>query len=252
MLLPMNDRSGLVLPGVERITNTAAALPAELIPRLRRLFPNALIFKMYGLTECKRVSFLEPEELEEHAASVGRAIPGTEAFVLTEDGRRAAPGEVGVLHVRGRHVMRGYWNRPDLTSAMLRPGPVPGERLLCTNDLFRMDDAGYLYFVGRSDEILKVKGEKVSPVEVENVLLAIEGVQEAAVVGIPDELLGQALCAYVRLEAGASPTERDIRRACAARLEPFMVPALVVFVTELPKTPSGKIARKALAAAVRE
>ena len=247
MLLSMHERSGLVLEDVERVSNTAAALPAPLIPKLKRLFPNALIFKMYGLTECKRVAYLEPEELDEHASSVGRAMPGTEAFVLRDDGSRAQPGEIGMLHVRGRHVMRGYWNRPDLTEEMLRTGPVPGERLLCTQDLFREDDDGYLYFVGRSDDILKVKGEKVSPVEVENALLAVDGIREAAVIGIPDEVQGQTVCAHVRLEDGADLTEKQIRTACASRLEPFMVPSRVVFAAELPKTPSGKIAKRDLA-----
>lgn len=129
---------------------------------------------------------------------------------------------------------------------MLKPGPFPGERMLCTHDLFRTDDDGYLYFVGRSDDIIKSRGEKVSPVEVENALAAIPGVKEVAIVGVPDELLGQAIRAFVVLDEGAVMTDREFRRQCMARLENYMVPREVEFVAELPKTESGKVRRKSL------
>lgn len=237
----------LHLESVTRVTNTAAAMPPGFVPRLRRVFPNALLFLMYGLTECKRVSYLEPELVEEKPGSVGRAIPGTEAFVLLPDGRRARPGQAGILHVRGPHVMAGYWRRPDLTREMLREGPLPGQRILCTQDWFATDEDGFLYFLGRSDDIIKTGGEKVSPVEVEDVLYAIEGVREAAVVGEPDELLGQAICAYLVLEPDAELAEQDVKRLCRERLEGFMVPRRVVFVAELPKSEAGKIRRRELA-----
>ncbi|MGA9855666.1 MAG: class I adenylate-forming enzyme family protein, partial [Gammaproteobacteria bacterium] len=185
-LLAAHRRSALCFPSVTRITNTAAALPDEFTGGLREIFPNALIYKMYGLTECKRVSYLEPELIDAKPGSVGKAIPGTEVYLLSTDGKPVPPGDVGILYVRGPHVMAGYWNRPDLTDEMLKPGKLPGERALCTHDLFRMDDEGYLYFVGRTDDIIKTRGEKVSPVEVENALHRIPGVREAAVVGVPD------------------------------------------------------------------
>ena len=125
-----------------------------------------------------------------------------------------APGEIGVLHVRGPHVMMGYWNLPDETAHMLKPGPYPGERMLCTHDYFKTDEDGFLYFVGRSDDMIKSRGEKVSPVEVENALSGIPGVREAAVVGVPDELMGQAVRAFVVLEEGADLDERAFRRHC--------------------------------------
>ena len=231
---------------VRRVTNTAAGLPSSFVPDLRRLFPNALVFAMYGLTECKRVSYLEPELLERHPTSVGRAIPGTEAMVLDHEGRRVGPGEVGILHVRGPHVMAGYWRRPDLTDEMLVDGPVPGERMLRTGDWFRIDDEGLLYFVGRSDDIIKTRGEKVSPAEVENVLYGIEGVAEAAVVGIPDPVLGEAVVAYVVPRPGAEVSGREIVFRCRAMLESFMVPRDVHLVDELPKTASGKISKVGL------
>ncbi len=142
--------------------------------------------------------------------------------------------------------MLGYWKRPEESARMLKPGRYPGERILCTQDFFRMDDEGYLYFVGRSDDIIKTRGEKVSPTEVENALYAIAGVREAAVIGVPDEVMGQAIHAFVALEPDCALTAREIKRQCALRLESFMVPRDVTFRTELPKTDTGKIRRKGL------
>ena len=245
-MLALNKSGEWVFPSVTRVTNTAAALPADFIPRLATLFPRALIFPMYGLTECKRVSYLEPEMAARRPTSVGKAIPGTEVFLLSPDGEPVPPGEPGVLHVRGPHVMLGYWKQPDLTAHMLKPGRYPGERVLCTHDIFTMDEEGYLYFVGRTDDIIKTRGEKVSPVEVENVLFKIPGVREAAVIGVPDEVLGEAVRAFIVLDEGATLTERDIKKACLASLESFMVPRDVVFRAELPKSTNAKVRKKDL------
>jgi acyl-CoA synthetase (AMP-forming)/AMP-acid ligase II len=231
-------------PSVTRITNAAAALPPSLHAALRKLFPNALLFRMYGQTECIRVCYLEPGLIDRKPTSVGCAIPGTEAFVLDDEGDRAAPGVVGTLHVRGPHVMHGYWNAPELTATMISGGDR--DRVLCTHDLFTTDADGDLYFVSRSDEIIKTRGEKVSPIQVENVLFAIPGIKEAAVVGVPDELLGEAVHAYVVREEGGDLAEIDVIRACREQLEAFAVPHEVRFIEELPKTPSGKVRRKSL------
>ena len=233
-------------PSVRRLTNTAAALPPSFHDVLHERFPNALIFRMYGLTECKRVSYLEPELVEQKPTSVGKPIPGTEAFVLREDGSRVEPGESGILHVRGPHVMAGYWRAPEVTAHWLREGAVPGERMLCTHDTFTVDEDGFLYFVGRTDDIIKTRGEKVSPIEVENALFAIDGVKEAAVIGVPDDVLGEAIRAYVVLEEGAALTDGEIVAVCRTKLESFMVPREVVFLDDLPKTPTGKVRKKSL------
>jgi len=245
-LLSLHRTGGWTFPAMRRVTNTAAALPAEFIPRLATVFPNALIFAMYGLTECKRVCYLEPERVFEKPTSVGKAIPGTEAFLLSPDGAPVAPGEPGILHVRGPHIMLGYWKLPELTAFMLRPGQLPGERVLCTHDIFTTDAEGDLYFLGRSDDIIKTRGEKVSPVEVENVLHRIAGVREAAVVGVPDEALGEAIRAFVVLDDGATVTEQQVKRECMAKLEGFMVPRDVLFVHELPTTATAKVSRRLL------
>ena len=247
-LLAAHRRSALQFPAVTRVTNTAAALPDEFASGLREIFPNALLYKMYGLTECKRVSYLEPAFIDAKPASVGKAIPGTEVYLLSAEGKPVPPGEVGILYVRGPHVMAGYWNRPDLTDEMLKPGKLPGERVLCTHDLFRMDEEGYLYFVGRTDDIIKSRGEKVSPIEVENALHRIPGVREAAVVGVPDPLLGQAIRAYVVTDPAAGLTVQSLRADSAAFLDPYMVPTQVILCDSLPRNPNGKVNKRLLAA----
>ncbi len=239
------DLAPFDLSSLRYITNTAAALPPSHILKLRAKFPGVTLFSMYGLTETKRTLYLPPELLEEHADSVGIAIPGTEVWVERPDGTRAAPGETGELVVRGRHVMRGYWRSPEATAERFRPGPIPGERLCYTGDLFRMDEHGLLYFVGRKDDIIKTRGEKVSPREVENVLHALPGIVEAAVVGVPDPMLGQAVKAVVVAEAGV--TRAQVLAHCRANLEDFMVPKYVEFEDRLPTTATGKVYRKGLA-----
>ena len=235
---------------VRTVTNTAAALPPAHIQELQGLFVQARIFSMYGMTESKRCTWLPPEHLVEHPDSVGIAIPGTEVWVVDEAGERLAANVVGELVVRGGHVMQGYWRNEEATTKALRPGRYPWEKVLYTGDLFRMDEQGFCYFIGRKDDIIKSRGEKVSPKEIENVLYALPGVIEAAVVGVPDELLGRALKAILVLAEHASLSERDVIAHCMARLEDFMVPRLIEFRTELPKTATGKIQRAALQAEV--
>ena len=245
-LIAAHRRAALCFPAVTRVTNTAAALPEEFIGSLRQIFPNALIYAMYGLTECKRVSYLKPELLDAKPGSVGKAIPGTEVYLLSPDGNPVAAGEIGILHVRGPHIMAGYWNRPDLTEHMLKPGKLPGERVLCTHDLFRTDADGFLYFVARTDDIIKTRGEKVSPAEVEHALHHIPGVLEAAVVGVPDALLGEAVRAYVVADSEAQLTPHAIRVRSAAFLESYMVPSQIILCEQLPRSPNGKVNKRAL------
>ena len=232
-----------MFPHLRYITNTAAALPPAHILRLAEMFPTTRIYSMYGVTECKRCTYLPPEQLRQRTGSVGKAIPNSEAWIVDEKGLPVGPGVVGELVIRGGHVMKGYWENPEATDKALRPGVLPCEKVLYTGDLFRMDDEGYLYFVARKDDIIKTRGEKVSPKEVENVIYQIPGVAEVAVVGVPDAILGMAIKAVVVLVAGAELGEREIIRHCAANLEDFMVPKSVEFRRELPMTGSGKIRR---------
>ena len=228
------------------ITNTGAALPTRHICKLREWLPHVKIYSMYGLTECKRVSYLSPDQIDIRPASVGKAMPDTEVRIVDEEGKSVGPTVVGELVVSGPHVMAGYWEMPDQTDKVLKDDPHGREKVLYTGDLFSMDEEGYLYFVGRKDDLIKTRGEKVSPKEIENVLYEIEGVVEAAIVAVPDEILGHAIKAVITLEEGACLTQQDILRHCAQRLEAPMTPKWVEFRRELPKTSSGKIDKQEL------
>ncbi len=246
MMIAMHKKSGITFDCVQKITNTAAALPEEFTTDLKKIFPNALIFKMYGLTECKRVCYLEPELIDLKPGSVGKAIPGTEVFLLSPEGKPVEPGGTGILHVRGPHVMAGYWNNEKLSNEMLKPGFIPGERILCAHDLFRIDEDGFLYFLGRNDDIIKTRGEKVSPVEVENAIYKIEGIKEVAVIGIPDVVLGESIVAFITTYDYHSVDEKNVQRECLSQLEAFMVPQKIIFLPEMPKSANGKIDKKEL------
>jgi long-chain acyl-CoA synthetase len=239
------------LAALRLITNTAAALPERRIAELRALFPQAQLYSMYGLTECKRVTYLPPEQLDIRPTSVGRGMPNTEVWLVDETGTRLPNGSEGELVIRGSHVMRGYWEKPLETAERLKPGPYPGEKILYSGDVFRTDAEGYLYFVARKDDIIKSRGEKISPREVENALHTLDGVSEAAVIGVPDAVLGEAIKAYVVLREGFVYSEREVIRHCLAHLESFMAPKFIEFVPELPKTDTGKVRKKSLAEAAR-
>ncbi len=227
-------------------TNTAAALPVKHILVLKDIFPGAKIFSMYGLTECKRCTYLPPADIDRKPTSVGIAIPNTELWIVDENDVKVGPNEVGQLVIRGATVMKGYWEKPEATAKKLRPGPLPGEQVLYTGDFCKTDEEGYLYFVGRMDDIIKSRGEKVAPKEVETALMNVQGVKEAAVIGVPDEILGEAVKAFVVLEQGVTLTEKDLQKECQKRLESFMVPKHFAFVPELPKTTTGKIKKTGL------
>jgi len=244
LILQMRDLAPGALPSLRYISNTAAALPPAHIERLQQLFPTTKLFSMYGLTECKRCTYLPPHELANRPSSVGIAIPGTEAYVVDDSGARVAPGVIGELVIRGPHVMKGYWENPEATAKALRPGPFPWEQVLATGDLFKADEDGFLYFVGRKDDIIKTRGEKVSPKEVENVLYMLNGVREAVIIGVPHPVLGAALKAILVVEPGIELSAQAVLRHCAAHLEDFMVPKFVEFQAELPKTDTGKISRR--------
>ena len=243
ILLGMNLQPGS-FPHLRYVTNAAAAMsPAHLL-RLQDLLPATRIFSMYGQTECTRTLFLPPEQLRTRPDSVGMAIPNTEVYLVNEAGERVGPGEVGELVVRGGHVMQGYWEKPEDTARALRPGAFPWERVLHSGDLFRTDEQGYLYFVSRKDDVIKTRGEKVAPKEVEDVLYQLPGVSEAAVVAVPDPVIGLAVAAVIVPVEGTTLTEADVKKHCVARLEDFAVPKIVEFRRELPKSASGKIVRR--------
>jgi len=233
------------LKSLRYVTNTGSTLPPAMISAIRTRLPDVKIFSMYGLTECKRALYLPPDMIDKKPDSVGIPIPGTEAWLEDQFGNRLGPNKTGELVIKGPHVMRGYWNDEEETARWFRPGLDANHRILHSGDLFRKDEEGYYYFITRKDDIIKCRGEKVSPLEIEKVLYALDGVVEAAVVGKPNTLLGEAIHAFVVVNNDAL-TERDIKYHCSKFLESFMIPQTIEFRKSLPKTNSGKIDKKVL------
>ncbi|HWM16743.1 MAG TPA: AMP-binding protein [Microbacterium sp.] len=246
VLLLKHDLSAYDL-SLRYITNTGAVLPPAHIAGLRAKFPKVRIYSMYGLTECKRVSFLQPSEIDARPTSVGKPMDNVDVYVADEDGNLCEAG-LGELVIRGSNVMKGYWRSPEDTARVLKPGRFPGEQLLYTGDLFRIDVDGYLYFQGRFDDLIKSRGQRVSPKEVENVIYELPGVTATSVVGLPDEVRGSSVKAYVCLDGITPITEQEVLRHCSQRLEDFMVPRVVEFVDVIPTTDSGKLNRREMAA----
>jgi len=236
------------------ITNSGGAMPTVTVAALQRALPRTEIFLMYGLTEAFRSTYLPPAELARRPGSIGHAIPNAEVLVVRPDGSLCAPDEPGELVHRGALVALGYWNDAARTAQRFRPAPCqpPGlplpELAVWSGDTVRRDADGYLYFIGRSDEMIKVSGYRISPTEIESVLHASGLVAEVAVFGIDDTQLGQAIVAV----AVADPQQVDraaLLAECRRRLPAYMVPALehIVLRSEaLPRNPNGKIDRNLL------
>lgn len=236
------------------VTNSGGAMPRATLTRLRSALPSTQIFLMYGLTEAFRSTYLPPEEVDKRPDSMGKAIPNVEVMVLREDGSHCAPGEPGELVHRGPLVSMGYWNDADKTGACFRPltprqpGLTIPELAVWSGDTVRMDDEGYLYFIGRRDDMIKTSGYRVSPTEIEEIIYATEKVTEAAAFGVPHPTLGQAVV-VVAVPKEELDIEPDILlTACKSHLPAFMLPSLIVLrQTSLPRNPNGKIDRKSLA-----
>ena len=233
--------------------NTGGRMPLETLTTLRSRVPSAKPFLMYGLTEAFRSTYLPPEEVDRRPDSIGRAIPNAEIQVLREDGTSCAPNEPGELVHRGALVALGYWNDAAKTAERFRPLPnrasglVLPEYAVFSGDTVRADEEGYLYFIGRRDEMIKTSGYRVSPTEIEEALYATRLVGEAAAFGVPHPVLGQAIVIVTTAAAGGDLDESTLLAACRERLPAFMVPARIdVRSGPLPRNPNGKIDRKAL------
>jgi amino acid adenylation domain-containing protein len=240
ILVRLARRNPARLPPLRFVTNTGAHLSAALIDEIRTLAPSCLVYSMYGLTECKRVAILPPQELKRRPGSVGRPLPGTHCEVVGADGAPVPPGEHGELVVRGPHVMRGYWRDPELTGARFRDAPAAHERALLTGDICSLDADGFIYFHGRRDEIYKHRDRRISTIEVEAAALDVAGVLEAAVVP-PNSSRGP--CLFV----GGDVAYADVLAGLRERLEAPKVPDHVVVLAELPRRATGKPDRRVLA-----
>lgn len=242
-LIALGRRRSLDLPKLRAITNTGERLPLSYIEEMQNMFSGLEVFVMYGLTECKRVSIMTPEELKTHPDSVGRALAGTEVYAVSETGERLAPGEVGELVVRGRHVAHGYWRAPEETEKRFRKRAPENAVELFTGDSGSVDADGFLYFSARSDDLLKHRGNRMSPVEIENEACTIDGVVEASLLKREkDDTLHLFVTTSSELESD------HILRKLSETLEPAKVPEFVIPLTEMPKSMNGKIDRKELAA----
>jgi acyl-CoA synthetase (AMP-forming)/AMP-acid ligase II len=207
---------------------------------------------MYGLTEAFRSTYLPPEELDRRPTSIGKAIPDTEILVINDKGQPCSPSEVGELVHRGPTVSLGYWGQPELTARALRPHPLlppelgESEKVCYSGDLVTMDEEGFLFFVGRRDTMIKTSGFRVSPTEVEEILFQSGQVREAAVIGIPDGVLGQAIKAFVVPRDGGVLDSEALLAFCAEKVPRYMVPKLIESLDTLPKTTSRKVDYPAL------
>ncbi len=249
---PASSLAKTPLPDLRYITNTGGAMPQPVLAALREALPATKVFLMYGLTEAFRSTYLPPDELDRRPTSMGKAIPDTEILVVNESGQPCRPGEVGELVHRGPTVSLGYWGRPDLTAQVLRPHPfIPmelggDERVCYSGDLVRMDEDGFLYFIGRRDAMIKSSGFRISATEVEEAIFQSGLVKGAAVIGLPDPVLGQSIKAFVVPKDGVTVSVPALLEFCASRLPRYMVPAAADVLDEIPKTTSGKVDYPAL------
>ncbi|NEO41268.1 MAG: acyl--CoA ligase [Moorea sp. SIOASIH] len=245
-LLKILERRKEKLPEIRVATNTGAHLSEQNILRLQNALPNVLLYPMYGLTECKRISILTPEEIKKHPGSVGRALDNTDAFVVDNSGNILPPGKVGELVVCGRHVGLGYWKSPIETQTRYRTHPLEIGRVLYTGDDFKIDEEGYLYFVGRRDEQIKRNGFRIHPLEIETAAVELEEINNASVVQVGDHL------ALFVVTNKPNLTENTILSKLSDLLEPYKVPDSVKFLKEFPSTSNNKVDRRALAELLSE
>lgn len=242
LLLEMDGEAWKGLSSLRYFHNASEAIPPAHLRRLQDRFPHVKIYSMYNLAECKAVSSLSPREITHKPDSVGIPMPNVDVFIVDRDGREVGADQVGELVVRGSGVMQGYWNAPEKTARALRRDPATGARcLLHTGDLFRRDEEGYLYFVGRRDDLFKTKGERISPKEIEAALRGFSGVQAAAVIGVPDKMGGRTVKAFIKTAHSKAVDDKHLRKHCATSLEPFLVPKYIEYRRDLPELPDGKI-----------
>jgi acyl-CoA ligase (AMP-forming) (exosortase A-associated) len=241
------------------ITNSGGAMPRATLDSLRNILPDTEVFLMYGLTEAFRSTFLPPGEVEVRPDSIGKAIPNAEVLVVRDDGSLCAAGEPGELVHRGALVSMGYWNDPEKTAERFKPLPsrqsgltIP-ELAVWSGDTVRMDEEGFLYFIGRRDEMIKTSGYRVSPTEVEEVIYGTELVGETAAVGVPHPVLGQAIVLIATPRTGSVLDQDALLAACKLHLPAFMLPSRIECREgNLPRNPNGKIDRKLLAQALQD
>ena len=230
------------------VCSTGGRLSSQMVGDLRGSFPDARIYSMFGLTEAFRATYLEPDLLDTHPTSVGKSIPGCQVMVLDDEGNECPPGVVGELVQRGATVAKGYWRDPENTARVFRSHPrFPGETLVFSGDSAMTDEHGLLYFVGRRDEMIKTKGFRVSPTEVESEIVKHPEVREAVAFAVPNIEVGEDVgCAYTTV-GGEPLSEQTLKQFLKNSLPPHMVPAYLLHCDKFPITGNqGKLDRKAI------
>ena len=228
-------------PSLCYITQAGAAMSPVQARKLKKIIPEVDLFIMYGQTEASaRLAYLNPADVEKKAGSIGKAIPGVTLRILGSDGQPVSTGETGEIVAQGNNIMAGYWENPDETAKVLR------EEGLWTGDLATQDEEGYLYIVSRRSDLIKSGSHRIGPKEIEDVILEHEAIHEVAVIGVEDEILGEAIKACVVLKPDVTCSDKDIIKHCRKNLQMFKVPTTVDFFNELPKTPTGKIQKTVL------
>jgi acyl-CoA synthetase (AMP-forming)/AMP-acid ligase II len=233
---------------LRRITNSGGRLPVPLVRRLRVLFPTAALHSMYGLTEAFRSTSLDPALVDGHPESIGTAIPFAEILVIRPDGSLAEDGQPGELVHAGPLVAQGYWQDPDRSAERFKPAPSVsrfGGLAVWSGDTVVRGEDGLLRFVGRTDEMIKTAGNRVSPTEIEEAAIASGMTSEAVAWGVPDEALGQAILLAVAAKAEDEPV---LRHHLKQELPNFMQPRTILLFDQLPRNPNGKLDRARLAA----
>ncbi len=244
---------GVVRESMRYIANTGGAMPTTTLAAMRSQLPNTDVFLMYGLTESFRSSYLPPDQVEIRPTSMGKAIPNAELLVVNDDGNLCGPGEIGELVHRGALVSLGYWNDPQRTQERFRPlpnklGGIPGVELaVWSGDLVKTDDEGYLYFIGRRDDMIKSSGYRISPTEVEDVVYKTNLVDECAAIGMPHPTIGQSIVVVYSTTSNEDVADLVIA-GCKKQLPTYMVPSQVLRRKSLPRNPNGKIDRRLIAA----
>jgi acyl-CoA synthetase (AMP-forming)/AMP-acid ligase II len=232
---------------VRVLTNTGGKVPIPIVRKMRSLFAEAEIYLMYGLTEAFRSTFLDPREIDRRPGSIGKAVPNVEILVLDKDGRACGPDQEGELVHRGALISKGYWNSPEKTAEVFRPNPLLGEEnahletVVFSGDIVKKDEEGFLYYVGRKDEMIKTKGYRVSPTEVEELISHLEGVHDCIATGFEqeDEIL---LRVFVTLNKETASRDA-VMTACKQQFPFYLVPDDIVVRDGFPLTANGKIDR---------
>ncbi len=247
VLLSSGALSAYHFPKLRYVAQAGGAMSPKLARQVKASWPASRIYIMYGQTEASaRLSFLHPDDFDRKAGSIGKAIPGVSLLLLNKEGNPAQPGEIGEIVAVGENVMAGYWKDPEGTRKVLK------KEGLWTGDLARIDEAGYFYIVSRKSEMIKSGAHRIAPKEIEEIILEHDAVKDAAVFGVEDDILGEAIVACIILKKEIQYSQKELLLHCKSNLPAFKVPKHIVCTERFPKTASGKVQKESLKQIIRK